>query len=494
MRIQRPKLSVQLMAAMGIVVMGTVLLCCFLNNTFLVKYYMFHKEKELLSGFNVIGQASTQGKLGDEAFDITFEKICNNGNMDIIVIDSSWTIVRSSTTSIRELQLQLYDIVFGLDGKELETVKSTDNYVIAKQIDERLDAEYLILWGTLQDGSYIYMKTALESIRESASITNSFFMRIGFGVCLLSMLAIVVFANNISRPIRQLSDISKRMSELDFEAKYQANKNGSEEIEELGRNMNELSNALESAISELKTANLQLQQDIQKKEQIDEMRKEFLSNVSHELKTPLALIQGYAEGLREGIDADAESRTFYCDVIVDEADKMNSMVKNLLTLNQLEFGNDIVEMCRFDITELIRGVIQASSLMLSQENITMVFEETSPACVWGDEFKIEEVVTNYLSNAIHYASGEKKIHIFYTYKDQLLRISVFNSGNQIADEDLEKVWIKFYKVDKARTREYGGNGIGLSIVKAIMDSHHQSCGVLNHADGVEFWFELERDS
>ena len=158
--------------------------------------------------------------------------------------------------------------------------------------------------------------------------------------------------------------------------------------------------------------------------------------MSHELKTPLALIQGYAEGLREGIDEDEESRNFYCDVIVDEADKMNSMVKKLLTLNQLEFGNEVLEMSRFDITELIRGVIQASSLLLSQEMITLEFDELSSVYVWGDEFKIEEVITNYLSNAIHYALGEKKIKLFYTYREELLRISVFNTGDQIADDDL----------------------------------------------------------
>lgn len=492
MQLRKMKLSVQLMITMVLVVMGTILLCCFLNNAFLVKYYMYHKEKELLSGFETMGLASEQGVIGEDEFDVTFEKLCNNGNMDIIVIDSAWTLVRSSTANMRELQLQLYDIVFGMDGRELETVKRSENYVIAKQVDDRLESEYLILWGNLKDGSYVYMKTALESIRESASITNAFFIRIGLGVCVLSMFVIVLFAKNISKPIRQLSDISKRMAELDFEAKYQVRNQGSYEIEELGNHMNELSRALEQAISELKTANNELQQDIQRKEAIDEMRREFLSNVSHELKTPLALIQGYAEGLKEGISEDSESRDFYCDVIVDETDKMNKMVKNLLTLNQLEFGNDIVEMTRFDITELVRGVLQAATLMLSQSGIRVEFEEEQPVFVWGDEFKIEEVITNYVSNAIHYAAGEKWIKIHFTERGQYLRIHVFNSGNSIPEEDIDKIWTKFYKVDKARTREYGGNGIGLSIVKAIMDSHHQAYGVKNHEDGVEFWLELER--
>ncbi|MDD6744220.1 MAG: HAMP domain-containing sensor histidine kinase, partial [Roseburia porci] len=218
---------------------------------------------------------------------------------------------------------------------------------------------------------------------------------------------------------------------------------------------------------------------------------EFLSNVSHELKTPLALIQGYAEGLQECINDDPESRNFYCDVIMDETDKMNKMVKKLLTLNQLEFGNEAVEMDRFDITELIQGVMNASSILAAQQEISINFYQDGPVYVWGDEFKVEEVITNYLSNAINHAEGEKRIDIRYTWLEQKVRVSVFNTGKPIPEEDIDKIWIKFYKVDKARTREYGGSGIGLSIVKAIMDSFHQQCGVINHEDGVEFWMELE---
>lgn len=254
-----------------------------------------------------------------------------------------------------------------------------------------------------------------------------------------------------------------------------------------------MSCALESTISELKSANNELKQDIEKKTEIDEMRKEFLSNVSHELKTPLALIQGYAEGLQACINDDAQSRDFYCEVIMDEADKMNQMVKKLLTLNQLEFGNEVVPMERFNLTELIHGIINSSSILLEQNDISVTFDESEPMDAWGDEFKVEEVVTNYLSNAIHHAEFDKKIRIWYTRKDSVVRVSVFNTGKQIPEEDLDNVWIKFYKVDKARTREYGGSGIGLSIVKAIMESFHRECGVLNHEDGVEFWFELDTE-
>ena len=236
---------------------------------------------------------------------------------------------------------------------------------------------------------------------------------------------------------------------------------------------------------------VELQKDIEKKIQIDEMRKEFLSNVSHELKTPIALIQGYAEGLQECINDDPESREFYCDVIIDEAGKMNNMVKKLLSLNQLEFGNDQVTMERFNITELIRGVVQSSQLLASQKEADLRFVQKNPVYVWGDEFKIEEVITNYVSNALNHVDYDKKIEVKIIQKGKLIRVSVFNTGEPIPQEDLDKIWIKFYKVDKARTREYGGSGIGLSIVKAIMDSMNQKCGVINYDNGVEFWFELQ---
>ena len=245
------------------------------------------------------------------------------------------------------------------------------------------------------------------------------------------------------------------------------------------------------SISQLKSANNELQRDIEKKTQIDDMRKEFLSNVSHELKTPLALISGYAEGLKECINDDDESREFYCDVIMDEASKMNEMVKKLLTLNQLEFGNDKIEMERFDLAQLIRGKIQSAQILAQQKEASLSYTGPEVLHVWGDEFKVEEVLTNYLSNAFNHVEGERIVRVSAVRNEKKVRVSVFNTGQPIPEEDLDRIWIKFYKVDKARTREYGGSGVGLSIVKAIMDSFHQGYGAVNHEDGVEFWFELD---
>lgn len=151
-------------------------------------------------------------------------------------------------------------------------------------------------------------------------------------------------------------------------------------------------------------------------------------------------------------------------------------------------------MQRFNLTELIAGMLEQMSVLLEQQQIGVEFSEKLPMYVWGDEFKIEEVLMNYLSNAIHHAKGEKQIRVYYTQQENSVRVHVFNTGEPILEQALPEIWTKFYKVDKARTREYGGTGIGLSIVKAIMQSHKQNFGVKNHTDGVEFWFELDKTS
>ena len=292
----------------------------------------------------------------------------------------------------------------------------------------------------------------------------------------------------MTKPVLELADISQRMTVLDFDAKFESK--GENEIDVLGEHINQLSETLEKTISELKTANNELRRDIEHKEKIDEMRKEFLANVSHELKTPLALIQGYAEGLKDGISEDPESREYYLEVIMDEAQKMNTMVRKLLTLNEVEFGHDAVSMERFNVSEVVKGIAQSYALFVQQKGGKLRLNIQKPLYVWSDELKIEEVLSNYLSNACNHLDGERIIEMKAEQKDERVRISVFNTGKQIPEEDMERIWEKFYKVDKAHTREYGGSGIGLSIVKAIMESVNGSYGVKNYQNGVEFWIEL----
>ncbi len=476
-------------AIMISIVAGTVLLCWFINTTLLESYYIENKQKTLLNTFNMVYKESEKGRTDSEEFPIKLETKCSNSGISFMIISSDRTIIQSNVGNDERLLLQFLELIFDMDDRNTQVLKNTPEYMIEKTKDRRLQTDYLVLWGSLQNGNMILMRTAVESIKESVDIANRFLAYVGVIMVILCAVIIYVVTKKITNPILQLADISRRMTNLDFDAKFHGK--GENEINLLGSHMNQLSETLEKTISELKSANNELKTDLEKKTEIDEMRKEFISNVSHELKTPIALIQGYAEGLQECINDDAASRDFYCEVIMDEADKMNSLVKSLLTLNQLESGSEQVVFERFDLLEVIQGVANATAILREQDGISMTIHAQGPVYVWADEFKTEQVLTNYVSNAIHYAANEKEIEISVIHKEDTVRVEVFNSGAPIPQEEIAHIWDKFYKVDKARTREYGGSGIGLSIVKAIMDSFHQECGVINVENGVKFWFELD---
>ena len=380
---------------------------------------------------------------------------------------------------------------FPVLGSDEELLSELTNKGYAVRMDEnrRKGRSGIYLFGYPCGKYLIAMTIPLESIKTSARISSRFLLYMGLIGIIIGSIAVLIVSGRFTSPIKEMAGIADKMAQLDFDAKIRINTR--DELELLGNSMNTLSETLESTIADLKSANLELQKDIEKKEQIDEMRKEFLSHVSHELKTPIALIQGYAEGLSENIMDDEESKEFYCEVISDEAHKMNIMVQKLLTLNQIEFGNTQIELQRFDICQLIRNKIQSSRILLQKNGNTVEFDCEGPVYVWADEFMIEEVFSNYFSNAIHHVTPGGLIRVWLEKKDTDVRVHVFNEGSHIPEEDLEKLWIKFYKVDKARTREYGGSGIGLSIVAATMNAHGKEFGVSNVEGGVDFYFDLD---
>ena len=479
----------------------SILTISMINGAFLEKYYVSKKTETLLEAREVLSQINTDSMTEDdvesEQEELSSEIIQESSRNNL-----TWVVVNEDNTKYlcwpeNEDQLRS-KLFFGyasdldMDNGKGTILKQTDNCVVQQVHDRFVGMDYVECWGKFDNGNYFLIRSPLESIQESANISNKFYFFVGIVIIVISGMCIMAVTRKLTRPISELTELSRKMTDLDFEARYKSK--AGNEIDVLGDNFNKMSSQLEHTISELKSANNELQKDIENKVKIDEMRKEFLDNVSHELKTPIALVQGYAEGLKENINDDPESMDFYCDVIIDEAAKMNKLVKNLLTLNQLESGRDEMTVERFDIVSVIRGVLQSMDIMIQQKEAKVSFNADKPVYVWADEFKTEQVIRNYLTNAIHHVDNERRIEVRVLSKDDIVRVTVFNSGHPIPQEDLAKLWDKFYKVDKAHTREYGGNGIGLSIVKAIMESFHQKYGVRNFDNGVEFWFELDGKS
>lgn len=492
----RLKISFMILASILCMVAAVIMM----NTLFLDKFYMRDKERAFSSTYQVVNtylENYNGGSITSEQLSQGLESITRTKGISIMLLNSDWSIVYASMRDVEEFMNRLRVSLFtkilsgqvSEENEELLPVIITDNYTVYEIYNSKMNDTYLELVGNTTDGKVLYMTQSVKSIQDNVDISNRFIIYVGIIIAVIATVVAFVMGNVIAKPVKELSRIAERMSELDFNVAYE--RDDKSEIGVLGNSMNKLSAKLESTISELKSANVELLKDIETKEQMDEMRKEFLSNVSHELKTPIALIQGYAEGLKEGISDDPESTEFYCDVIIDEAARMNGMVKQLLTLNQMEFGSGQLEIERFNLTEVIDGVIARNKLPAQQQEIAITVNAPEQVWVWADEYKIEEVLTNYLTNAIHYCEGEKNIEISVTADDKTARVGVFNTGNPIPDDELDNIWVKFYKVDKARTREYGGSGIGLSIVKAVMEQHNQKFGVLNKENGVEFWFELD---
>ena len=477
----------QMMTVFVGLILFMIVVFMIVNGSFLEKYYISNKKSEFIKAYTMVQEGVENGTINSETPEKDLGRFTEKNNISIAVIDSEYNVVYTNVREKQMMVVQLFGYLY--DKNHQEVLEKTDSYDICKSVDPQNNTEYLTMWGNFDNGDIFIMRSPLESIRSAVTIFNRFIGVVGGCVILVSVLLAWYFSKRITEPIMELATLSQKMADLDFDAKYTSG--GSNEIGVLGENFNRMSEKLESTISELKKANNSLQKDIEQKDKLEKMRNEFLGNVSHELKTPIALIQGYAEGLKEGVNEDAESREFYCDVIMDEASKMNQMVKNLLTLNQLEFGDEDIVFERFNLTALVKGVLQSMEIMADQAGAKIMLHTEEDIYAWADEFKVEQVVRNYVSNACHHVSGDMVIEVKMVQKDGKVRVSVFNTGNPIPEADAPHIWDKFYKVDKAHTREYGGNGIGLSIVKAIMKSFNQEYGVKNYDNGVEFWFELD---
>jgi len=418
------------------------------------------------------------------------KKIAYKNNFDILIKTDTNLIIFTSDREFLSSTYILKDIN-EIKSKSIEENETKINVKVTT--DEVNNVSYMFLTGILDNGYVLYIRMPISPIEESVKISNTVLLMIG-GITLVVAGIIASFiSRKFTNPILQLNDIANKMAKLDFSKKYRIT-DTEDEINELGRSINTMSDKLEATIKELQKNNIELEKDIEEKSKIDEMRKQFISDVSHELKTPIALIQGYAEGLIENVNSDEESRKFYAEVILDETNKMDKLVKQLLELMKLEYGKREFDNEKFNINELINEVLRKCSVMINEKNIKVYFENKEPIYVYADEFYMDQIITNYLTNAIKHAEEvekETKIEIKVEKVSNKIRVSVFNTGENIPEEDLQRIWGRFYKLDSSRNRQDGGSGIGLALVKAIMNNYQNEYGVKNKKNGVEFYFDMD---
>ena len=465
-----------------------------INNFVLETFYLYSKQNSLMLVYDKINNYYNNPN-SDVDIELELEKIAIQYNFDILIKTDKNISVYSSNKDFLSTINTINSVTNVFQKNNNSIIYEKDGVTIRKTADTKNGLTFIFFQGNLNNGYQLYRRMPIASIHESVQISNRFLYLIGGVTIIIGGIVGSFISRRFTKPILELNEIANKMSKLDFSKKYRVT-DANDEINNLGRNINTMSDTLEKTINQLRNTNIELEKDIEEKSKIDEMRKSFISDVSHELKTPIALIQGYAEGLAENVNSDEESRKFYTEVILDEANKMDKLVKQLLELMKLEYGKREFNNSEFDIMELTSEVIRKYKVMLEENNIQLEFDKDISVPVVADEFYIEQVLTNYITNAIKNVkevNGKKiiKIDSQVDIESNKVRIKVFNTGNNIDAETMNRIWNRFYKGDASRNREDGGSGIGLSLVKAIMNNYNNQYGVVNKEDGVEFFFELD---
>ncbi|RAN84141.1 HAMP domain-containing sensor histidine kinase [Bacillus sp. SRB_331] len=334
---------------------------------------------------------------------------------------------------------------------------------------------------------YAFAIASLQPVNEAMLVLKDYYVYALIIVFLVIILLSFYYSKIIVKPLIKINRVTKKMANFDFSEKLPVT--ADDEIGGLSSGINTLSVNLKDRIDRLNVANTKLQQDIERERQLEKTRKEFISGVSHELKTPLSVIRSFAEGIKDGVSKDT---TYYTDVILEETENMNRLIVEMLELAKLESGTYKLDMTTFSIGELIQQVYTKLLFSMEEKHLQVDIHADSSLFVKANRSRIEQVVVNLLSNAIRYTPDGEKIHVSVIETEDTVKIKIENTGNPIPEESLEKIWDRFYRLDASRSRHTGGTGLGLSIVKNILDLHHAEYGVYNTTNSVVFYFNLQK--
>jgi len=334
---------------------------------------------------------------------------------------------------------------------------------------------------------FAFATTSLQPVNEAMLVLKDYYVYALIIVFLVIILLSFYYSKMIVKPLIKINRVTKKMANFDFSEKLPVS--ADDEIAGLSSSINTLSVNLKDRIDRLNVANTKLQQDIERERQLEKTRKEFISGVSHELKTPLSVIRSFAEGIKDGVSKDT---TYYTDVILEETENMNRLIVEMLELAKLESGTYKLEMNTFSIGELVHQVYTKLLFSMEEKHLQVEIDANPSIHVEANRNRIEQVVVNLLSNAIRYTPDGKEIRIRIIENEEKVKVEIENTGNPIPNESLEKIWDRFYRLDASRSRHTGGTGLGLSIVKNILELHHAEYGVYNTNDSVVFYFDLQK--
>ena len=450
--------SVVLMIILGLMVTNTI---------YLEKFYIKNKKEKLVE----LGQI-----LIDPKYVIDFQNLEMHSNVAILIkrTDELYKLEKEAVLPKEEIE----EIIVSLKNREYIFKEIT-------LLDYR--GKVLILFMPYMKDRYIEIITPLSFIQEGLEISTRYHLLIIILALIIGSSMSFIFSKKMTDPILELKEITQRISLLDFNIKFE--KERKDEIGELGYAINKMGGTLEKNIDEINKVNRKLMEDIENEKRLDKLRKEFIVSVSHELKTPIAIIQGYAQGLMENIAETEEDRNFYCEIIVEESLKMDSLVKELLLITQMESGYFKIEKEEVDLYQMIKDIRDK----YSSKSREIKYIGKKNIFAYCDEKYIDRVLENLVINALKYSTGDREVTISVDEIGNKYKIIISNESENLSEDDLENIWTPFYRVNKARDRD--GHGLGLAIVRGILENHRSDFGVyITEKNTINFWFELEKSS
>jgi len=428
----------------------------------------------------------------------------------ILINDIKWISVKEGTQKENPTRIEgtvlgfklpeQEDLLRGIDNQNL--VGARDQWIKENPYGKSVQQKEEFIYTDLQAGDkYIvivkpilgtmdiaFVVASQQPVLESLQVLQSYYIYVLLGAVLVSLLMSYIFSVVVTRPLIQINEKAKAMANLDFEDYIDIT--SYDEIGSLSVSLNTLSYNLKTSLTELREANIKLVEDIERERRVEMMRKEFISGISHELKTPLGIIKGFAEGVKDGIAKDKTD--VYIDVILDEVDKMNALVIDMLDLSRLQLASYRMVLSTFDIVEMAHDVRDRFINQLAEKELQVYLQSNEDMIVVeGDYRRIEQVLVNYVSNAIRHSYRGETIEITLTRKEKRVLVAVKNIGDQIPEGKLSKIWDRFYRVEESRAKTDGGTGLGLAITKNILELHGSYFGAENADNGVVFFFDLE---
>ncbi len=481
------KFSISYKWAMILAVMVLVLLSfgLIINKLFFYDYYLV-KEKQEIYSFA-------------ESIDENYDDIAKTSQLvDEFVLRKQASVNLYSETESFNFSFSLFS-TGNFKGKGngnrkninlphgVEVDLTNEGYVFFDFEHDAVRTQLLGMVYKLNNDDILLVTLPFEGLSNTADIAIQFNFYIVMVLLGFAIIIVIILSKRMTKPIIQLSTITKKISQLDFSESYSGQTN--DEIHELGININSMSESLERALVDLKEANNQLKLDLKEKEKNVEMRKTLIANVSHELKTPIALVMSYAEGLRENEALNDERKSYYVNVISKEADHMDTLVRDLLDLTELEYDAFQLELTTFDLSSLIDELIDRYAYLIKEKNIRIKLNKEDIVELTADKRRMEQAITNLLLNAIEHTPEKGEVVVSLSEEDNI-KLTIYNTGSHIYEQDLDKIWTSFFKSKKQKERRIGGSGIGLSIVRAIVEKHKGLYGVTNEPDGVAFWIKI----